>query len=189
MGFVIQEFGFVALLTLVSLLAVFVPLARGVRLCFQARSATRRVASGALKKALSQPSRGRAEPLSLLMLRVLVRSLKSEDQNYASDFVLDASKQYAMHEYESNYAQLISMYANLLPPVGFIGTTTGMLVLFASMHLSDSTLELGALAIALLSSIFALMGFAMLEGMKIRLYGRLLNSLDEVTTLHRSSES
>ncbi len=78
------------------------------------------------------------------------------------------------------------MYANLLPPIGFIGTTGGLLILFLSIHSSNESLELGALALALTSSIFALFAFAILEGMKIRLYTRLLSSLQEALSAVRS---
>ena len=64
-----------------------------------------------------------------------------------------------------------------------IGTTGGLLILFLSMHMADTSLELGALAVAPLSSIFALVGFSALEGWKIRLYGRLLRSLEEVLAI------
>jgi hypothetical protein len=183
------DFTIVMVLTVVSLLAVWVPLYRGFRICLQARSATRCVPSETLTKSLKRPVGNHAEPLSLVMLRVLVRSLgDGRDAGTPADFVLDASKQYVVNEYESNYSRLISMYANLLPPIGFIGTTSGMLILFLSIHMSDSSLELGALAIALTSSIFALMGFALLEGLKIRLYGRLLRCLDEVALIHRARQ-
>jgi hypothetical protein len=69
------------------------------------------------------------------------------------------------------------MFASLMPPIGFIGTTIGMLILFVSMHRADTSLELGALAIALISSIFALIAYAILESVKIRLYNRLLLAL------------
>ena len=181
--------GFVGLLTVVSLLAVWVPLYRGLKLCLRARAATRLVPAAALRRRLEQPVQGGVEPLALLMLRVLTKSLYDGDSDaYSSDFVLDASRQYVVNQYEANYSHLVSMYANLLPPIGFIGTTSGMGVLLLSIHLSDGALELGALAIALTSSIFALIGFALLEGVKIRLYLRLLVCLDEVVALHQSVE-
>ncbi len=80
------------------------------------------------------------------------------------------------------------MFGSLLPPIGFIGTTGGMLILFLSMQVSDSSLELGALALALTSSIFALIGFSILEGLKIRLYGRLLLSLRDVQLLFEEAD-
>ena len=94
-----------------------------------------------------------------------------------------------VNEYDTHYAHPISMYANLRPPIGFIGTTGGMLILFLSMHFSNSSLEIGALAVALTSSIFALIGFSALEGLKIRLYGRLLGSLSDVHALYREADS
>jgi hypothetical protein len=39
-------------------------------------------------------------------------------------------------------------------------------------------LQMGALALALSSTIFALIGYATLESMKIHLYGRLSRSID-----------
>ena len=173
----------ISVLTAASLCAVWIPLWRGFRLCLRARGATRRLETGKLKDGLKRPTAA-GEPLALLMARVYTRALhEGGEQGQPSDFMLDASRQYAATEYDSHYARIISMYANLLPPIGFIGTTTGMLVLFISMHRQDAALELGALAIALLSSIFALVGFALLESLKIRMYGRLLRSLDVVSQL------
>ena len=184
------ELGLVSLLTAVSLLAVWIPLYRALRICLQARSATRCVPGRALKKSLQGGAGVGREPLAVLMFRVLMRSLRDgAAEGYPSDFVVDASRQYVVNEYESHYACIISMYANLLPPIGFIGTTGGMLILFLSIHLGEVSLELGALALALTSSIFALIGFAVLEGLKIRLYGRLLRCLDEVSDQQRRAPS
>jgi hypothetical protein len=169
-----------------ALAAVAFPLYRGLRLCLEARAATRHVEAGELKRRLDQTGKA-GEPLALLMVRTLVRSLREGD-GHPKEFIVDATKQYVVNEYDAHYARRISMYANLLPPIGFIGTTVGMLVLFLAMHMSDGSLELGALAIALTSSIFALIGFSTLEGLKIRLYARLLTCIDEVMDLHRRSE-
>jgi hypothetical protein len=57
------------------------------------------------------------------------------------------------------------------------------------MHLADDSLELGALAIALTSSVFALIAYAGLEGLKIRLYARLLASLREVHALYQQADA
>jgi len=167
-----------------SLVAVWFPLYRGLRLCLEARAATRRLEAPELRRRMDQPSAAPGEPLALLMVRTLVRSLR-ETTGHPREFVVDATKQYVVNEYDANYARPISMYANLLPPIGFIGTTGGLLVLFVGMHMADGALELGALAIALTSSIFALVGFSTLEGIKIRLYGRLLACLNEVLELQR----
>ncbi len=182
----VEDLGLTALVCAFSTLAVWVPFYRGLRICMRARAATRRLKNAELRQ---EAVRTRVEPLALVMLRVLRKSLRENAQGgYPSEFVLDASKQYVVNEYEAHYSRLISMYANLLPPIGFIGTTGGLLILFVSMHLSDDSLELGALAIALTSSIFALIGFSILEGSKIKLYGRLLTCLDHVTFLQRSAD-
>ena len=170
-----------------ALVAVWFPLYRGLRLCLEARAATRRLDAPELRRRMDQSSAAPGEPLALLMVRTLVRSLR-ESTGHPREFVVDATKQYVVNEYDANYARPISMYANLLPPIGFIGTTGGLLVLFVGMHMADGTLELGALAIALTSSIFALVGFSTLEGIKIRLYGRLLACLDEVLELQRRAD-
>ena len=128
--------------------------------------------------------------MATLMTRVLRKSVhhNNETDHHPADFIFDASRQYVMHEYQSHYSSLISMYASLLPPIGFVGTTGGMLILFLSMHLSDSSLELGALAVALTSSVFALVAFSILEGFKVKLYRRLLVSLGDVQDLFERSK-
>lgn len=177
------------LVTGVALAAVCVPFSQGLRRALGAWSATRRVSSEELRQGrASKP--GSNEPLALLMLRVLQKSLREgEREGQPSDFVYDASRQYVINEYEHHYARLISMYASLLPPIGFIGTTGGMLILFISMHLADDSLELGALAVALTSSVFALIAYAGLEAMKIRVYGRLLDSLRDVEALYQQADA
>ena len=169
-----------------ALAAVWIPLYRGLLLCLEARAATRRIEGPELKRRMQQ-SRSRGDPLALLMLRTLVKSLQ-EGKDHPREFIVDATKQYVVNEYDAHYARPISMYANLLPPIGFIGTTAGLLVLFIAMHMASGGLELGALAIALTSSIFALIGFSTLEGLKIRLYGRMLACVDEVLELQRRSD-
>ena len=125
----------------------------------------------------------------ILLRRRAPRQREGEREGQPSDFVFDATRQYVINEYEHNYSRLITMYASLLPPIGFIGTTGGMLILFMSMHLADDSLELGALAIALTSSVFALIAYAGLEGMKIRLYSRLLCSMRDVEALYQKADA
>ena len=47
----------------------------------------------------------------------------------------------------------------------------------------EIAVRFGGLAFALSSTLFALVGFALLEGLKIKLYGRLLRSLDDALFL------
>ena len=50
-------------------------------------------------------------------------------------------------------------------------------------------IELGALAVALTSSVFALIAYAGLEAMKIRVYGRLLGAIGDVEALYRQADA
>ena len=180
------DLGLTTILAATSLVAVWIPLWRGMRLCLQARSATSIFPEADLQRVMNSGTAAAPKGFAELFVRTFASSLNENSGDAVpTAFVMDASRQYAMNEYESNYAKLISMYANLLPPIGFIGTTSGMLILFLSMHLANASLELGALAVALTSSIFALIGFACLEGLKIRIYGRLLCCLDAATELAR----
>ena len=115
-----------------------------------------------------------------------LESVRHEPGPMNTKFVIDATRQYVQEEYEANYSDPTSMYAKLLPPIGFIGPTAGMLILFFWMHASAEPLELGALARALTPTIFALVGFAILEAIKIRRYGRLLVCMDDASALGRS---
>ena len=181
--------GLTALLSAASMLAVWVPFYRGFKLCLKARTATRRVKRGELKSRLEDAGRA-VQPLAVLLVNVLRRALRENERSaHPTDFVVDASKQYVINEYDANYARPISMFANLLPPIGFIGTTGGLLILFMSRHLANESLEVSALALALTSSIFALIGFSILEALKIRVYGRLLSCLDDVISLHREGSA
>jgi hypothetical protein len=178
------------LVTGVALLAVWVPFYRGLKLCLQGLAATRRLGRDELERRLRSGSSPPVEPVALRMLRVLGKSLReSQPDQHPTEFVVDASRQYVTNEYEANYARPISMYANILPPIGFIGTTGGLLILFLSMRIASDSLELGALAMALTSSIFALVGFAVLEGLKIRLYGRMLAGLDEALAFYQAARA
>lgn len=178
------------LVTLFALLAVWLPFIRGFKLSLQAWAATRHCTASELGGGAADARNRGVEPIALLMMRVLKKALnENEGQRQPSDFIFDATRQYVINEYDDHYTRLIGMYASLLPPIGFIGTTGGMLILFLSMHFGNSSLELGALAVALTSSIFALVGYSVLEGLKIRLYGRLLHCLRDVHDLYQEADS
>jgi len=180
MGTMLGDEMMTVLVSGIALAAVLVPFVQGLRTVMGGWAATRQVSPEELRRGKTDKS-GAAEPLAILMIRVLQKSLREgEREGQPSDFIFDATRQYILNEYDHHYSRLITMYASLLPPIGFIGTTGGMLILFLSMHLADDSLELGALAIALTSSVFALIAYAGLEGLKIRLYARLLGSIRDV---------
>ncbi|MAG34573.1 MAG: hypothetical protein CL908_27205 [Deltaproteobacteria bacterium] len=154
----------------VSLLAVWWPLTRGALLCWRARVATRLPGAG------NQADVGGR--VASLMAEVSSAAEERHEGEHPQAFIRDAARQLVVDDYESSFAQPISMYANILPPIGFIGTTSGLAILLLSMRISHDMLQMGALALALSSTIFALIGYALLESMKIHLYGRLARSID-----------
>ena len=169
--------GVATLATVAALLTISIPFVRGLAVVMRARAAT------SPDIATASPGAG-AGSLGRLLVETLQESLRENEAGHPPAFVRDAARQYVLHEYEEAYARPITMYANLLPPIGFIGTTLGLVALFASMHLADRALEIGALGLALTSTLFALMSYAVLEALKIALHRRLRESLDGVLAYH-----
>lgn len=167
-----SEFRITLIVCAISLIAVWWPLTQGALLCWRARVATRAPRDDGDSH---DAAGGR---VAALIQEVIVSVDAGIESGQARPFMRDAAKQLVVDDYESSFAQPISMYANILPPIGFIGTTCGLAVLLLSMHLSKDMLQLGALALALSSTIFALVGYAILESLKIHLYGRLARSID-----------
>ncbi|MFP8873346.1 MAG: hypothetical protein VCB42_02160 [Myxococcota bacterium] len=173
-----------------SLLAVLVPFSRGLLIALQAHAATRKLSgaeiAGSLGEAEDDLQKGPS--IAVRMLQVVQKALReTEREACPTEFVVDASRQYICNDYEARYARPISMCANILPPIGFIGTTGGLFVLFLSMRVGSSSLELAALATALTSSIFALVGFAILEGLKFRLYRRMLERVEDAVVFYKDA--
>jgi len=172
------ELWLTAIVSLIALVAVLIPFARGLALSLGARRLTRRVAQDELAHRLAANAVP-DEPITLAAVRVLEESREAEHEAQPLPFLRDATKQYMLNEYETSFAQPVSMFANLLPPIGFIGTTVGLAFLLASMHFANESLQLGALAVALSSTIFALVAFAILETLKVGLYRRVVRCLDD----------
>lgn len=173
-----SELWLTAVVTLIALVAVGIPFVRGLTLSLGARRLTRHVARDEIEHRLAAHAAPN-EPITLAAVRVLEASCASEGDTQPLPFLRDATKQYMLNEYETSFAQPVSMFANLLPPIGFIGTTVGLAFLLASMHLANEALQLGALAVALSSTIAALFGFAVLETLKVGLYRRVVRCLDD----------
>ena len=171
-------------LTLLAVIAAAVPFVKGFRVCLQAWQVTRRVPLEALADA-GFPEENEVEPLAHYLVRLARKAIR-DTEGHPDEFVFDATEHHVMDEYDVQFATPISMYAGILPPMGFIGTTGGLLILFLSTRLTDTSLELGGVALALVSSVVALLGFGVLEGLRIRLYGRML---DGISTARRALEA
>ena len=172
-------------LTAVAVFAL--PFSKGLRLCLQALAVTRAVEPGEIERRLERATREPLESITLRLLRVLRRALREAGDGQPTEFLIDASRQYVVNEYDAHWARPISMSANLLPPLGLIGTTAGLLSLFLSKQVDSQSLELGALGLALIATIAALTGYAVLEAFKVRLYHRMLARLDDALAFFRSA--
>ncbi|MBM4385174.1 MAG: hypothetical protein FJ091_17620 [Deltaproteobacteria bacterium] len=169
------------IVTVMALIAVWFPFWWGLRACMRGFAVTRKVSAGEIQKALERETPGVNEPIAIQVLRVLRASQKDNPEKMPMAFLIDASRQYVSNEYEANYAKPVTLYSNILPPIGFIGTLLGLVVLVLAKDGGDAMLELVGLAGAVSKSICALFGFIVLESLKIRLYGRMLAGLDEAT--------
>ena len=66
-----------------ALAAVWFPLYRGMRLCYDARSATRHLEAGEIKRRVEQtPGGAPNEPLALVMVRTLMKSLQENQAGH-----------------------------------------------------------------------------------------------------------
>jgi hypothetical protein len=174
------------LITVAAIVAVLIPSLLGLRAALRAFSVTRRVDDREIERALRNERAEAGEPVAVQVLRVLRSSLReNQGERMPTAFLVDASRQYVTHEVRAGYFDPISMFSNILPPIGFIGTLIGLVVLVLSKHHGSETLELVGLAGAVSKSILALFGFIVLESLKILLYGRMLRGLDDALGLYQ----
>ncbi len=79
-------------------------------------------------------------------------------------FIRDAAFQYSERHFEERYLEPISLIANLMPPLGFIGTIIGMVVHFLSNSGSlNSHLTVTGIATALYTTFVGLVCYILLE--------------------------
>ena len=178
--------GLALFVTFCAIVMVLIPFILGLRASLRAFAVTRRVDDRDIERALKSERGDPGEPVSVQVLRVLRSSLReSQGERMPTAFLVDASRQYVTNEYRANYVDPISMYSNILPPIGFIGTLIGLVVLVLSKESGSETLELVGLAGAVSKSILALFGFIVLESLKIILYGRMMAGLDDALGLYQ----
>jgi hypothetical protein len=178
------------IVTIMALVAVWFPFWWGLRACMRGFAVTRKVTAPEIQKALERETPQPHEPIAVQVLRVLRASQKDNPEKMPMAFLIDASRQYVTNEYEASYAKPITLFSNILPPIGFIGTLFGLVVLVLSKGGDgDEMLAMVGLAGAVSKSICALFGFIVLESLKIRLYGRMLAGLDDATGIVSRSAS
>jgi hypothetical protein len=174
------------IVTISAIVAVLIPFLMGLRSSLRAFSVTKRIDDRDIERALRNERGESGEPVAVQVLRVLRSSLReNQGERMPTAFLVDASRQYVTHEVRANYFDPISMFSNILPPIGFIGTLIGLVVLVLSKESGSETLELVGLAGAVSKSILALFGFIVLESIKILLYGRMMRGLDDALGLYQ----
>jgi biopolymer transport protein ExbB len=98
-------------------------------------------------------------------------------------FLRDAASQYSHRYFEEKFLEPISMMANLMPPLGFIGTIIGMVVHFLSGSGSlNSNLTVAGIATALYTTFVALVCFTILEFLVKIFTGLARRRIDEGLT-------
>lgn len=95
-------------------------------------------------------------------------------------FIRDAAFQFSERYFEEKFLSPISMMANLMPPLGFIGTIIGMVVHFLSNSGTlKSDLAIAGIATALYTTFIGLVCFTILEFLKKVFYGLLHKRIDQ----------
>ena len=108
------------------------------------------------------------DPLVVIVTKTVHRTGK----NQAADgidgmFVADATRQMVENMFENRYMEPMTLSANLLPPLGFIGTVFGMILIFLVKVDPGSELNTIGLGAALFTTLAALMLFVVLEIIKM----------------------
>ncbi len=164
--------------------------------CFQAVRRLAPVRSDEIEKRNLFLDHGDQTPLAISAASFFVKSRSHYQQAVASkeilnrqtppdEYVRDAAFQYSKRFFEEKYLEPISMTANLLPPLGFIGTIIGMAAHFiTSTGGIDTQATASGIAMALYTTLIALAGFTMIEFIKKICYTasqkRIAEGLDAV---------
>ncbi len=117
-------------------------------------------------------------PLSIIAGAFFEKSkkhyLQKQEDDQASErtvlpdaFIRDAAFQFSERYFERTFLDPISMIANLMPPLGFIGTIMGMVIHFLSNTGSlNSEITMAGIATALYTTFIGLICYTFLEFLK-----------------------
>jgi len=95
-------------------------------------------------------------------------------------FIRDAAFQFSERYFEDNFVDPLSMAANLMPPLGFIGTILGMVIHFLSNTGTLNTdVTIAGIATALYTTLIALICYTFLEFLKKCIYSLAYKRIDE----------
>ncbi|SCY74490.1 MotA/TolQ/ExbB proton channel family protein [Desulfoluna spongiiphila] len=105
---------------------------------------------------------------------------------YPVSFLIDATHQMMVNIYHTRYINKITMITNLLPPMGFIGTIFGMIMIFLAKADPNSDLNTTGLGVALFTTLIALTCFVILEVFKKNLINLATSRIERALGHHQS---
>jgi biopolymer transport protein ExbB len=133
---------------------------------------------------------GSKTPLSIIAAASFERAKKhylTKDKEQVSikmvppdTFIKDAAFQFSERYFEKKFLEPISMLANLMPPLGFIGTILGMVIQFLSNSGNlKSDITVVGIATALYTTFIALIFYTFLEFLKRIFFSLAQKRIDE----------
>ncbi|GAB6094727.1 hypothetical protein JCM14469_09790 [Desulfatiferula olefinivorans] len=107
------------------------------------------------------------DPLMLMAAKTFYSAhLEHKGNGYSKSFLADATFQLVENTFHTKFVNKITMISNLLPPMGFIGTIFGMIMIFLAKADPNSNLNTSGLGAALFTTLIALSCFVVIEVMK-----------------------
>ena len=139
----------------------------------------RRVDDQAIEKSLAEAPYA-DDPVLMIVAKTVSGDRRDPRRNAAEKlFLADATRQMAENMFESRYMEPLTMFSGLLPPLGFIGTVFGMILIFLVKVDPGSELNTIGLGAALFTTLAALILFVVLEIIKLWLLRLLRNRVDQ----------
>jgi biopolymer transport protein ExbB/TolQ len=144
-----------------------------------------------LARAIRSPVDHFDVPIMILTAKTLHDAVVSHKEAHEPIFfgaLEDSTEQIMENFLENRYIRPITLYANVLPPIGFIGTVVGMILVFHAGSDSALMINTKGLGIALLSTLYALSGFVLIELVKLWIVNRASHCIDSGINLFHKLE-
>lgn len=107
------------------------------------------------------------DPLMIMTAKTFYSAHREHQGNgYSKSFLADATFQLIENLFHTKFINKITMISNLLPPMGFIGTIFGMIMIFLAKGDPNSDLNTSGLGAALFTTLIALTCFVIIEVLK-----------------------
>ena len=107
------------------------------------------------------------DPLMVITAKTFYSAhLEHKGNGYSKSFLADATFQLIENLFHTKFINKITMISNLLPPMGFIGTIFGMIMIFLAKGDPNADLNTSGLGAALFTTLIALSTFVVIEVLK-----------------------